>query len=142
MKNPIPIITFILVAGLALGCASTKGGPAHTDKAVTQTLQDCTYAQKSEYVYWMKKELSEIQKELDRLYLKVEASLVESRTEARLEIEAVRVKWLQAKKELDLVETATESTWKDVKGGFTSAYSELNSSYDKTSQWMSNKIAP
>ena len=54
----------------------------------------------------------------------------------------MRKKWAQAKKQLDRAESATESTWNDVKGGFEKSYGELKDSFEKTRQWLSEKIEP
>jgi hypothetical protein len=54
----------------------------------------------------------------------------------------VREKWAQAKKQLDGAETATESNWDDVKNGFKQSYADLKDSFNKTRQWLSDKIAP
>jgi len=159
MKHTILVITFLLVAGLAVSCASTDGksaaGPrqrenaaAQLDKAkmetkeAAQAMQDYTYAQKAEFVDKMKKELAEIQEELDRLSAKVEKSSGAAKAEAKKQLEAVREKWALAKKQLDQAESATESTWDSVKGGFKKSYGELKDSFEKTRQWLSEKIEP
>jgi hypothetical protein len=49
---------------------------------------------------------------------------------------------VQAKKQLDLAESATESSWEDVKGSFKKSLDDLKDSIDKTRQWLSDKIAP
>jgi hypothetical protein len=56
--------------------------------------QDYAYAQKAEFVDKMKKELAEIQEELDRLSAKVERSSGEAKVDAKTRLDAVRGKWL------------------------------------------------
>jgi chromosome segregation ATPase len=159
MRHTILVIAFLLVAAFAVGCKSTDGksaaetkqrenAAAQLDKAKTETkeaaqaVQDYAYAQKTEFVEKMKKELVEIQEELDRLSAKVERSSAAAKADAKVKLEAVREKWAQAKKQLDQAESATESTWDDVKGGFKKLYGELKDSFDKTRQWLSDKIEP
>jgi len=159
MRHTILIITLILVAGLAVSCASTEGkqaaGPKHgetaaaqLDKAKTETketaqaVKDYTYAQKTEFVAWMKKELAELQEQLDRLSAKVESSSGAAKADAKIKLDAVREKWTQVKKQLDQAEGATESTWDDVKAGIKKSYGDVKDSFDTTRQWLSDKIAP
>jgi chromosome segregation ATPase len=142
-----------------VGCKSTDGnsavGPkqretaaAQLDKAKTETkeaaqaMQDYTYAQKAEFIDKMKKELVGIQEELDRLSARVDTSIGAEKADAKTKLEAVREKWARAKKQLDQAESATESDWDDVKGGFKKSYGELKDSFEKTRQWLSDKIEP
>ena len=159
MRHTILVITFLIVTALAVGCKSTDeksaAGPkpsgtaaAQLDQAKTETkeaaqaMQDYAYAQKAEFVDKMKKELVGIQEELDRLSAKVDRSSGAAKAEAKTQLEAVREKWAQAKKQLDQAESATESTWDDVKSGFKKSYDELKDSFEKTRQWLSEKIKP
>jgi molecular chaperone GrpE (heat shock protein) len=158
MRHTILMITLLLVAALAVGCTPTDEksavGPgesktaAQFDKAKTETkeaaqaMQDYTYTQKAEFVAKMKKELAEIQEELDRLSAKVDRSSGVVKAEAETQLEAVREKWAQAKQQLDRAGSATESTWDSVKGGFETIYGELKDSFEKTRQWLSDKIEP
>ena len=159
MKHTILVISFLLVAAFAVGCKKTDGKSAaetkhrenaaeQLDKAKTETKeaaqakQDYAYAQKAEFVDKMKKELVDIQEELDRLSAKVERSSGAAKADAKAKLEVVREKWAQAKKQLDQAESATESTWNDMKDGFKKLYSELRESFDKTRQWLSDTIEP
>ena len=159
MRNSNLVIPFLLVAALATGCPSTdkkpavKAKPSETviakfnmvkteTKEAAQAVEDYAYAQKAEFVDKMKKELTEIQEELDRLSAKVERSSGEAKADAKTKLDAVREKWTQAKKQLDRAEGATESTWDDVKGGFKNLFGELKDSFEKTRQWLSDRIEP
>jgi uncharacterized membrane-anchored protein YhcB (DUF1043 family) len=159
MRHMMMVITFLFIAGLAVGCASTDGksavgsrqsetaaaqldkGQADTKEAA-QAIQDYPYAQKAEFVDKMKKDLAEIQKELDRLSAKVDKSSGAAKEDAKTQLNAVREKWAQAKKQLDQAESATESTWDDVKSGVKKSYGELKDSFTKTRQWLGEKIEP
>jgi hypothetical protein len=140
MRHTILMITFLLAAGLAAGCTPTEGNTAEgpveieplspeRDKVKTETkeavqaMQDYTYAQKTEFVAETQKELAELRTELDRL-------------------DAVRENWARTKQQLDLAESATEATWNDVKRGLMKSRDELMESFEKSRQWLSDKIEP
>jgi len=158
MRHGLSLITFLLVAGLAVGCRSTDGEsatkPEHrvsvaAQNAATQTkqavraVQGYAYAQKAEMVARMKKDLGEIRRELDRLSVKVANAGAETKADAKAKLEAARDKWARMNKQLDrAAESATESTWDDVKGGLDRSYGELKDSFESTRQWLSDKIKP
>ncbi len=120
----------------------------HLEKAkaetreVAQAMRDYAYAEKAEFVDRMGKELVNIQEELDRLGTKVDKASGAAKADARVELRTARGKWAQAKKQLDQAEIATESSWDDVKTGFKQSYADLKDSFEKTRQWLSDKIAP
>ena len=154
MRHTNPIMSFLFVAGLTAGCASTDatagGGPipsgnaaVQLEKAKTETkgaavaVQDYAFAQKAEFVEKMKKDLVGVQEEVDRLAAKVDKSDDSAKADAKSRLEVVRAKWLQAKKQLDAAESATESTWDDMKASVQTSYGELKDSFDTTRQWLS-----
>jgi hypothetical protein len=131
MRHGLSLITFLLVAGLAVGCGSTDGESAPAPKpsagvaleAATETkpavraIQDYAYVQKAEMVGQMKKDLVEIRQELDRLSVKVANSGGAAKADAKTKLEAAREKWADMNKRLDsAADSATESTWDAVKG--------------------------
>lgn len=159
MRHAILVMTLIILAALAAGCTpkeeSSAVGPeqggtaaAQFDKARTETkeaaqaMQDYAYAQKADFVDMMKKELAGIQGELDQLSAKVDSSSTAAKADAKARLDAIREQWVQAKKQLDQAESATEDTWDDVKAGLKRSYGELKDSFDKTRQWLSDKIQP
>jgi hypothetical protein len=105
-------------------------------------MRDYAYAEKADFVDKMKKELVSIQEEMDRLGTKVDRASGAAKADAKVKLETVREKWVQAKKQLDRAENTTESGWDDVKNGFKQSYADLKDSFDKTRQWLSDKIAP
>ena len=105
-------------------------------------MRDYAYAEKTEFVDRMGKELVSIQEELDRLGTKVDSASGAAKADAKVKLQTARDKWAQAKKQLDRAESATESTWDDVKSGFKQSYTDLQDSFAKTRQWLSDKIAP
>jgi chromosome segregation ATPase len=152
-------MTFFILATLAVGCTpkgensavgSEQGETVASqfDKARTETkeaaqaMQDYAYAQKADFVDMMKKELAVIQEELDQLSARVDSSSTAAKADAKARLDAIREQWALAKKQLDQAESATEDTWDDVKAGFKRSYGELKDSYDKTRQWLSDKIQP
>jgi hypothetical protein len=159
MGHTILVTTLLTAAALAVACTSRDatsavapkpGGSAaaHLDevkaetKEMAQAMRDYAYAEKSEFVARMKKDLVSTQEELDRLGVKVAEAGGAAKIDAKAKLESVREKWAQAKKQLDRAETATESNWDDVKNGFKRSYVELKESFDWTRQWLSDKIAP
>ena len=83
-----------------------------------------------------------IQEELDRLGTKVDKASGAAKADAKVKLQTARDKWAQAKKQLDQAETATASNWDDVKTGFKQSYTDLQDSFAKTRQWLSDKVAP
>ena len=158
MRHAILVTTFLSAAALAAGCTSKdvksavapkQGTPAADlakakaeTKAAAQAMRDYAYAEKAEFVDKMKKELVSIQGELDQLAAKVDRTSGTAKADAKVKLETVREKWTQAKKQLDRAESATASDWDDVKTGFKQSYADLQDSFAKTRQWLSDKIAP
>lgn len=159
MKHTTLTLLIVLAAGLAGGCPTKdrdvanepeKRGSAEEprDKAKAETkeaaqaLRDYAYAEKTEFVDEMKKDLAAAQADLDRLAAEVERSRGKAKADAKLELDAAREKWTQAKAQLDAAENATEETWDDVKGGFKKSYGELEGSIANARQWLSDEIEP
>jgi hypothetical protein len=159
MRRTILVTTLLSAAAFAVGCTAKDGksavapkpgesAAAHLDKAKVETkeaaqaMRDYAYAEKADFVDKMKKELVSIQEEMDRLGTKVDRASGAAKADAKVKLETVREKWVQAKKQLDRAENTTESGWDDVKNGFKQSYADLKDSFDKTRQWLSDKIAP
>ena len=111
-------------------------------KAAERAAQDYSYAQQAQFVDETRKDLDTIHNELEQLTAKVEKFDGTAKADARTKLAAVKDKWTQAKKQLDLAESATESDWDQVQGGLRKAYRELKESFDTMRQWISDKIAP
>ncbi|MDP2359675.1 MAG: hypothetical protein Q8O14_02825 [bacterium] len=159
MKTYKYVLACCLVLIVAMGCAkqdekqaaleretaiaAAKVEQAEADlQAARQAELEYTYTQKAEFVTRMKAELAEMQAEMDRLNGKVDRTTGATRAEARKQLAAVRAQWTEAKRQLDLAESADESSWDKVRAGFKSAYLDLKKSYDNTRQWLSDKIEP
>ncbi len=165
MKTMNRTITFILTATAITACASmnaeaptepkamesskaeqrneeTEAQLAKAQSEATLAKQEYVYAQKSEFIGKMKKELADIQSELDALTAKADRSRDAAKADAKLRIKATRAKWTQAKNRLDQVEASMESTWENLQNGFKQSYGELTDSVNNTRLWLSEKIAP
>ena len=159
MRHTLPVLTCCLVTGLLAGCTSTSGesealaklhanAEAQADnaeaeaKAAEQASQDYSYAQRAQFVDETRRDLDTIHNKLEQLTAKVEMFESTAKADARAKLAAVKDKWTQAKKQLDLAESATESDWDQVQGGLRKAYRDLNESFDTMRQWISDKIAP
>lgn len=144
----IKIIVFaaaVIIAGLyASGqLKAAQGNKAKTEtKETTQTIGNYAYTQKAEFIGKMKKGMARIQKELGRLSAKVERSNGEAKADAKTRLAAVREKWAQANKQLDKASNATEATWDNAQRDFKKSYGDLNDSFKKARQWLSEKIKP
>jgi hypothetical protein len=153
------ILMTALLSVAAAGCTAKDGKPGITSspgggaaasldkvkvetREAAQAMRDYAYAEKAEFVAKMKQEMIATQEELDRLGAKVDAAGDSAKADAKVRLAAVRAKWVQAKAQLDRAESATESTWDDVKFGFKRSYVDLKDSFNSTRQWLSDKIAP
>jgi len=105
-------------------------------------LKDYSYAQKNEFVEKMQGQLTEINKDLDKLSARIEKSSDAAKAEANPKLQAMRDQMAKLTKQLDEAKGATESTWNDAKAGFKKGYDELKDSFQQARQWVSDKIAP
>jgi hypothetical protein len=159
MRHAILVTTFFISGVCLVSCTSKDGKSAvapkpqgsaavHLEKAKAETkeaaqaMRDYAYAEKTEFVDRMGKELVSIQEELDRLGAKVDKASGAAKADAKVKLQTARDKWTQAKRQLDQAETATESSWDDVKTGFKQSYTDLQDSFAKTRQGLSDKVAP
>jgi hypothetical protein len=152
-------IAILFVASVLFGCTPRKeraesepesglATEVQKDKAKTETkeaaqaIRDYSYAEKAEFVDKMKKELGEVEREMDRLSAKVDSSGSAAKTDAKQKLEAVRAQWTKAKEQLAQAESATQASWSDVRDAFKESYGTMHDSFDKTRQWLSDKIEP
>jgi len=141
-------IALIALATFAGGCKKEPTTAQQIDKVVTDTkdaaqdMKDYTYAQKAEFSAKMKLQLAEIKGDLDVLEAKIEKSSEAVKLEARPQLKALREQESLLNRQLDAVENATESTWEEVKKGSKTAYESFKEGFQKSRQWVSDKIAP
>ena len=157
MKHKKLLIALLSVAVVAVGCkpsaektaAENRDATAQQfDKVKTETkeaaqaMKDYAFAQKTEFVATMEKQLAELNRDLDQLAEKIEKSSEAAKAEARPKLQALRDQAAKLNKKLDEARNATESTWDDVKTGFTKGYAEVKDGFNQARQWVSDKIAP
>jgi len=160
MRHIIRVITFLFVATtLLVGCGSadkesgdesrqSETAAAKRDRAKAETkeaaqaVQDYAHTEKDEFIDQMRKELVTIREELDSLSDKIDRTSGAAKSEAQAQLESVRQKWAEAQRQLDEAESVPDSTWDDAKAVAKKSYVELKSSFEKTREWLSEKIAP
>ena len=157
MKSTQLAIACLALIALAVGCKPSSE-PSATDtrptaarqfeevkqetKEAAQEIKDYAYAQKAEYVATRQAQLAEINRDLDQLAAKIEKANDAAKTEATPKLQALRDQVAKLNTHLDEAESATESTWDDVKAGFNQGYSDLKDGFNQARQWVSDKIAP
>jgi len=148
MKRKTLAITFLSVAGFAVGCNQEQTTAQQIDKVqektaeAAQDMKDYTYAQKAQFVERMQGQLAALKQDLDQLTAKVDKSSDAVKAEAKPKLQALRDQTTQLNKQLDEVKNATESTWDNVKNGFKKAYESSKDGFQQARQWASDKIAP
>lgn len=105
-------------------------------------LYNYTYEQKAEFVASMENKLAELDHNLDELSASINNSSTAVKAEATPRLLALRAQHKQLKEQLDSVSNATPSTWDSVKRSTGNAYDELKEGFQKSRQWLSEKIAP
>jgi len=95
-------------------------------------MKDYAYAQKTEFVATMQRQLDEINRDLDQLAAKIEKTSDAVKADAEPKLQALRDQAAKLRKHLDVAKNATESTWDDVKAGFTKGYSELKDGFNQS----------
>lgn len=109
---------------------------------VRRAIRDYAYAEKADLIAEVKKDLSAIETEMDRLSAKVDSSKGEAKADAKAKLEGVRTKWAEAKERLDDADDASDAEWEDVKRNVERSYGELQDSFDDARQRLSDEIAP
>jgi ABC-type transporter Mla subunit MlaD len=148
MKPKSLVIVFLSVAAFAAGCNKEQTTSQQLDnvktetKAAAQDLRDYTFAQKTEFLEKMQRQLDTINKDLDQLSAKVESSSDAVKLEAKPKLQVLRDQVTQLNKQLDDVRNATESTWDSVKATSQKAFDSLRDAFQQSRQWLSDKIAP
>jgi hypothetical protein len=170
MRNTMLGMAILLAAALAAGCTPTEANAAvapvppgakvaaspkpgeiaavklgtaraETKEAAT-AMQEYVFAKKVEFVANMKNELDAIQAEMDRLAIRIDRADMQVKADATTKLDGLRAKWAETKHRLDLTEGSNESSWNDLKSGFNESHADLVDSFEKTRQWLSDKIEP
>src|SRR5262245_54094877 len=158
MKRISYVITLLAATAMAVtvGCQkkpeptapTAEDSAAQLEKLKKKTQEavdasrDYAYVQKAEYAAKIRSEVADLNKELDQLSGKIEASSTAAKDEAKAKLQAVREKVTRLTEKLDGVQSASEATWNDVQSGVKQAYDDVKSTFNQTRQWLAEKIKP
>jgi hypothetical protein len=148
MKHQTLAIAFLSVAGFSVGCNKQDTTSQQIDKVQAKTeeaaheMKDYTFAQKAEFTEKMQSQLSQLNRDLDQLGVRIEKSSDAVKAEAKPKFQALRNQTAGLTKQLEEVKNATESTWDSVKSGFKKAYESSQDGFQQARLWVSHKIAP
>ena len=148
MKPNSLLLSCLAGAALAVGCNKTETTAEQLDKVQAETkqavqdLKDYTFAQKGEFTEAMRRQLTEINRDLDQLSAKVETASDAAKAEAKPKLQALREQAAKLNQQLDETGNATESTWESVKTGSKQAFKDFKDGFQQARQWVSDKIAP
>ncbi len=147
MKKQLLAAALLAIAALAVGCDKEKSTTQQMDKAKTETreaaadMKDYTFAQKAEFTEKMQGQISDLNKDLDQLSVKIEKSSDAVKAENRPKLQALRDQSADMTKQLDAVRNATESTWDGIKATSQKAWDGLKDGVNASRNWVADKIA-
>lgn len=147
------IMVLLAFGSLASGCKepSTESKAtvaAQREKAITATkkadhgVQNYAYAQKGEFIDAAKRELADLQRDMERLRQGVDRSTGAARADAEAKLKVLTDKLATAKTQLDRAEAANEASWEDVQSHYQASRDDLTDSFDETRRWLSKRISP
>ncbi len=148
MSRKTIILIFLASAAFTVGCDKPNGTAQQRDKVevkpaeISRDMKDYTYEQRAEFMEKMQHQLTEINHDLDQLAAKIEKSSDAVQAEAKPKLQALRDQSAQLNKQLEEVKNATKSTWESVKAISKTAYNDSKDGFNKSRQWVSEKIAP
>ena len=153
MKQKTLFVTFLAITVFAIGCKpstddSTKTAADQLDKVKTETkeaaksMKNYAYAEKAEFIAAMKAQLAKINKDMDELDARMEKASDAVKADAKPKIQALRDEASELGRKLDEAGNATESTWDAIKQGTQNTWDALEKDFQKSRQWLSDKIAP
>ena len=147
MKHKSLLITLLSAAVFTVGCDKEQTTSQQIDNAKTETreaardMKDYTFAQKAEFTEKMQGQISDLNKDLDQLSVKIEKSTDAVKTENRPKLQALRDQSASLTRQLDDVRGATESTWDGVKSTSRKAWDGLKDGVNASRNWVADKIA-
>jgi DNA anti-recombination protein RmuC len=148
MKQKTFFLACVFAAVLVAGCDHQDSTSKQIDKVqadaadAMKEMKDYTYAQKAEFTAAMKQKLATMDRELNALEAKVAKSSEDVKAQAQPKLQALREQQAALGKQLDKLNAATESTWESVKDGASKAYDSFKDGFQKSRQWLSDKIKP
>jgi hypothetical protein len=147
MKHQSLLITLLSAAVFAVGCDKEQTASQQIDKAKAETreaardMKDYTFAQKAEFTDKMQGQISDLNKDLDQLSVKIEKSTDAVKAENRPKLQALRDQSASLTRQLDDVRGATESTWDGVKATSRKAWDGLKDGFNASRNWVADKIS-
>jgi predicted nucleotide-binding protein (sugar kinase/HSP70/actin superfamily) len=111
-------------------------------KAYKAEHSNYTYSQKNIFVDRKRNELAEIKKEVDALTVRLDNSKIKADAEANKKLNALLDELEMTIINIEELQNADESKWEAAKTDFNNIYSNMTSSFEKTRQWLSDKIEP
>lgn len=152
MKNQY-IIASLILAAFAAGCSPSEKTQTNTVAKQVETtqeaaydlskdLQDYTFEQKSEFVAYMEIQLANLESNIQKLSVKIDASNDKVKAEAKPRIAALREQAASLKKKIANTEQATATTWSGIKADSSKAYDALKDGLNQSRQWLADEIAP
>jgi len=160
MRRVSSVIAVISLTAFVSSCGTEKNERAEVEPApsgvtdekldvaiaatqvATHAIEGYAFEQREKFKSDRKAELLAMQAELDRLSVKAESASDAAKADLTSKLDAVRAKWAEAKRRLDQAESATESDWEEVQGGFDKSYGEFRAAFDEVRQLLSDKIEP
>ncbi len=146
MKHGNFVFTFFFIAAFAVGYTARSEESAEKvkeeTKAAADSAKDYAFTQKTEFIAKMKRELAEINIQIDKLSEKAGKAGEAGRDEAKSKLQALRDQAAKLNKQLDEANNVAESKWNDFKTGFNKSYSDMKDTFKQSRQWLSEKIAP
>jgi hypothetical protein len=98
--------------------------------------------QVAEYGKRMTGELNALEAELALMASRVESSNAAAKAEAKAAVEVIKVKWQNAKRQVDLAGSATEQTWERLRADAEASFIDLKGSIEDSRKKVSDLIAP
>lgn len=132
------IFLMVMMAAIAggAGCSDSKKATLEAEVKASDgggVDVDYSYKEKDKFASKLKKELSEINAEIERAGRDMKA-------EAKPRIEKLKDKARNLDVEIEKVENATEETWNDIKAGSRKAFEEIKAGFRDAREWTAEKI--
>jgi hypothetical protein len=147
MKHKSLFISLLSAAAFTVGCDKEQTTSQQMDKAKTETkeaardMKDYTFAQKAEFTEKMQGQISDLNKDLDQLSVKIEKSTDAVKAENRPKLQALRDQSAGMSKQLDAVRDASESAWEGIKTSSRKAFDTLKDGFNESRNWVADKIS-
>lgn len=148
MKHTAILVTLVSATLFGTGCNQDKPASKQMEavqseaKDAAQDMKDYSYAQKAEFVEFMQGRLTALDRDMDKLSVKIESASAAFKAEAKPKLQALREQRTALNTQLAGVKDASESTWSAVKAGTQKAYDSLKDGFQQARQWVSDQVAP